>query len=1026
MEGNHNKSVLVVGAGIAGIQAALDLAELGADVHLVEETPSIGGRMPQLDKTFPTNDCSICILAPKMSECARHPSITFYTNSSLASISGEAGNFTCSIVERAKYVDPQKCVACGLCEEKCPVKVTDEFDMGLRQRKAIYRYFLQSIPSNYLIDAQHCLYLTKGACRLCEKTCPASAINFEDEDREIVLNCGAVILATGIDPYNPLAYGQYGYKRYRDVVTSIEFERMLSASGPQRGHILRPSNGKPPRSIAFVQCVGSRDLGMGNDYCSSVCCMYAIKEAIIAKEHIKGLETSIFFMDIRAFGKDFDKYYERAESQFGVKFIRARGAEISGSNGNSLRLQFTHENGKRDTQEFDLIVLSVGLEPRKGLGELADKLNIKLDRYGFCQTDPFSPLSTMRSGIFVCGATSGPKDIPESVMSASAAVASCTRLLALERQEKLSRKQFPEERDVVGDRPRVGCFICHCGINIAGVVAVGEVVEFAKGLPYVVHAEDLLYACSQDCLNTIKERIKEHNLNRVVVAACTPRTHEPLFRETLREAGLNQYLFEMANIRDQCSWAHMDEPELATEKAKDLVSMGVAKARELSPLKRLPIEINPRTLVIGGGLSGMVAALSLADAGYEVILVEKEDQLGGNLRNIYYTLEGEDSQRLLQETVERVKGEKHITVYTNAHIEEISGYVGNFKTRLSFNGNRLSAKAGDRKPNTEIEHGVVIVATGAEEHKTKEYLRGENKRVLTQRELESYLANSHLPFLDLRTVVMVQCVDSRQGDRPYCSRVCCGEAIKNAIKIKEMRPTTNVYILYRDIRTYGLRERYYGKARDQGVCFLRYDLDNKPLVEPIDREDPESRLSVTVFDPILGQKIVIEADLLVLSVPIDAPAQNEELAKLLKVPLNKEGFFLEAHLKLRPVDFANDGVFMCGLAHSPKYIDESIVQAKAAAARALTLLSKKTIESEGTICWVNPYLCSGCGVCIEVCPYSAIEMKEETTDHRQVAEINEALCKGCGACSASCRSGAIDLRGFTNKQIFEAVSSVTG
>jgi len=597
-----NKSVIVVGSGIAGIQASLDLADMGADVHLVEKTPSIGGRMAQLDKTFPTNDCSLCILSPKMSECARHPGITLHMNSSLVSIEGEPGNFRCKIKQKAIYVDPEKCVGCGVCEEKCPTKVVDEFDMQLRNRKAIYRYFLQSIPSNYVIDAENCLRLTRGGdvCGFCEKECPAEAINFNDTSKEQEIECGAVIIATGIDPFDPIVYGQYGYKRYPNVVTSLEFERMLCASGPQMGHVTCPANEKEPKNVAFIQCVGSRDREQGKNYCSSVCCMYAIKEAIIAKEHIKGLDASIFFMDVRAFGKEFDKYYERAEEQFGVEFVRARVAEITELPGGDLRLHFANPDGKRTTRDFSLVVLSVGIEPRESTTRLSESAKIKLDEFGFCRTCDFEPLDTSRPGVYVCGAISGPKDIPESVMAASGAVARASRLLGLERQEKVSKKEFPPEKDVIGDRPRIGAFICHCGINIAGVVDVPAVVEYAKSLPNVEYADNLLYACSQDCLNIIKEKIEEYNLNRILVAACTPRTHEPLFRETLREARLNQYLFEMANIRDQCSWAHMHEPELATEKAKELVEMGVAKTRRLTPLEKLPVDINPKALVIGG------------------------------------------------------------------------------------------------------------------------------------------------------------------------------------------------------------------------------------------------------------------------------------------------------------------------------------------------------------------------------------------------------------------------------------------
>ncbi len=1016
---SSSRSTLVVGAGIAGIQAALDLAELGADVHLLEETPSIGGRMAQLDKTFPTNDCSICILSPKMSECARHPNITLHTHSSLVSVSGAAGNFQCTIREHARYVDAEKCVACGLCSDKCPVKVPDEFDVELRSRKAIYRHFAQSIPSNYLIDTAHCLYLTKGACRLCEKACAANAINFEDADRIVSLNCGAVVIASGIDPYNPIGYGQYGYREYPNVVSAMEFERMLSASGPQRGHVVRPSDGKEPKKIAFIQCVGSRDLEK-NAYCSSVCCMYAVKEAVIAREHGKGIEPTIFYMDLRAFGKDFDRYCERAESHYGVKLARARIGRVEPVEGDSLKLHFMPEYGRRESEVFDLVVLSVGLEARRRLARLTDQVDIKLNEYGFCKVLPFEPLATSRAGVFVCGAAGGPRDIPESVMSASAAAAGCAPYLGLERRARASNKEFPKEKVVVGERPRIGAFVCHCGTNIAGVVDVNAVVEFAKTLPNVEHAQDVMYACSQDSLETIKEKVKELDLNRVLVAACTPRTHEPLFRETLREAGLNQYLFEMANIRDQCSWAHMNEPAAATEKVKDTVQMGIARARNLGPLEELLIDINPRALVIGGGLAGMTAALAIADAGYEVVLLERESELGGNLKDIRHTSSGADPQALLRSTAERVKGHKFITVHIGAEVKSIDGYVGKYTTSVEIPNPKPQTPNGASP--IEVEHGVVIVATGAEEAVPAEYLYGKSQRVITQKELEKRIDT--LPRM--KTVVMIQCVGSREPDRDYCSRICCAKAVKNAALIKRKHPNTEVYVLYRDLRTYGLAEKYYTEARELGVIFERYELDSKPKVEPVKPGDVTSRVRVRLGDRLLGKEIVIDADLLVLASAITAPVGNQTLAKMLKVPLNRDGFFLEAHMKLRPVDFATDGVFMAGLAHAPKDIDESITQARAAAARALGVLCKKQVAVEGTVSWVDPDRCTGCGVCVATCAYAALELKElkRGSETVTVAQVNEALCKGCGVCAASCRCGAVNLKGFTDDQIYEAVSAL--
>ncbi|MEA1987259.1 MAG: CoB--CoM heterodisulfide reductase iron-sulfur subunit A family protein [Candidatus Marinimicrobia bacterium] len=1004
-----SKSVLVVGAGIAGIQASLDLAEMGLDVHLIEESPTIGGRMPQLDKTFPTNDCSMCILSPKMSDCARHPNITLHTMTTLDSISGNPGDFNCKIIEKAKFVDPDKCVSCGVCEEKCPVKINDEFDMGLRTRKAISRYFLQSIPAEYTIDKEHCLYLTKGVCKICEKVCEPNAINYDDVDKVIELKVGTVIMATGIDAFNPIGFGHFGYKRYKNVVTSLEYERMLSASGPLDGHVVRASDKKEPKSLAFIQCVGSRDESIDKNYCSSACCMFSIKQAIISKEHIKDMDISVFNMDIRAFGKDFDKYYEKAKTTHNVDFIRSKVAEITEFSNGNLKLKYVLENGDIKYKEFDMVVLSIGLEARKNLEEFAEKMDIKLNQYKFCRSDGFSPLKTSRDGIYVCGGMNGPKDIPESVITASGAVANSVKYLDIKRQD--ISVDDGEEQNVSGDRPRVGAFVCHCGINIAGVVDVKNVAEYAKDLPNVEHAEDIMYACSQDYLELIKKRIKEHNLNRIVVAACTPRTHEPLFRETIAEAGLNPYLFEMANIRDQCSWAHMNEPELATEKSKDLIEMGIAKARDLTSLERLPIDIGPGALIIGGGLAGMTSALSLADAGQEVYLVENENNLGGNLRNIYFQPDGKDPQKLLHETVRKIKDNKKIHLYKNSKIEEILGYVGNFNTTI---------KDIKTDKHTNVKHGAVIVATGGNEHKTDEYQYGKSSRVVSQVEFEEMIHNNVFPKGRLKNVVVIQCVGSREEGRMYCSRVCCTKAVKNGLELKKVKQNVNIYICHRDIRTYGFREQYYTNLRDEGTVFLRYDLENKPDVKLQDPTDPDSKLTVTSFDPILDRDVVIDADLVVLSVAIDAPKENDKLAKMLKIPLNADGMFLEAHVKLRPVDFATDGVFVCGLAHSPKDIDESIAQAKASASRALTFLSKKAILAEGTITEVDESLCSGCGYCVDVCAYAALEIDSE----KEVVLVNDALCKGCGACVSSCRCGALDLRGFSNKQLYSVFDAL--
>jgi heterodisulfide reductase subunit A len=992
-------AVLVVGGGVAGIQASLDLADSGFKVYLIDQGPSIGGVMAQLDKTFPTNDCSMCILSPKLVATGRHPNITILTNAEITGLDGEAGNFEVKLRKRSRYIIEDKCNGCGVCAQKCPIEAVDVYNEGLSNRSAIYVEYPQAVPLKYMIDREKCI-----GCGTCAEICKAKAIDYYQQDSEATLKVGSIILAPGFEAFDARLKSEYGYGRFQNVVTSIEFERILSASGPYGGLVLRRSDGEIPKKIAFIQCVGSRDFHLGNNYCSAACCMYGMKEAVIAKEHTPSkLDCTIFYMDMRAYGKEFDSYYNRAQGEWGIKFVRSRVAGVTEDpkTGN-LSVHYVEDETPK-TEEFDMVVLSIGMQPPKNVEALAKNFGIKLNRYKFCETETFSPMETSKPGIFVCGAFSAPKDIPESVAQASGAAAKAMSVIASERGTQVAAKEYPPERDVSHEEPRIGVFVCHCGINIGGVVNVPEVVEYAKTLPNVVYAEANLYTCSQDTQKLIREKIQQNNLNRVIVASCTPRTHEPLFRETVQEAGLNPYLFEMTNIRDQCSWVHMHEPKEATEKAKDLIRSIVAKAKLLKPLQKPLINVTPVGLVIGGGVSGMTAALELANQGFEVHLVEREKTLGGHLRTLHYLLDGNDPKEKLDSLVKAVMENGKIHVYLGAEVADVTGFVGNFKSHIK-------QQNGEEK---EVEHGTVIVATGATEYKPTEYLYGKDPRVMTQHELEEKIANGEFRAKD---VVMIQCVGARNEERPNCARICCGQAIKNALKIKEVNPETEVYVLYKDMRAYGFKEDYYRDAATKGVLFVNYEDERKPQVA-----NDNGKLKVTFWEPVIKEEVQIEPDLLVLSAATIPNPDNKHVAEMLKVPLTKDGFFLEAHMKLRPVDFATDGVFLCGMAHSPKYIDESIAQACAAAARATTILSKPTLEMEGIIANVNEDLCSGCRICEYLCPYGAIEMKEK--DGKITAHVIEALCKGCGACGTACPTKAITMGHFTTEEILAQVKA---
>ena len=860
---------------------------------------------------------------------------------------------------------------------------------------------------NALKEADRCLNCgICSECYQCVDACLAGAIDHTQKLAEREIKVGSLILCPGSEPFDPTIFQEfYLYKKNPNVLTSLEFERILSASGPTMGHLVKLSDKTEPKKIAWLQCVGSRDTNRcGNDYCSSVCCMYAVKESMIAKEHAASdLDCAIFNMDMRTFGKDYEKYYLRAKNDAGVRFIKARIHTIDEiKETGELNLRYVNDAGEIIQERFDMVVLSVGLTISKSTIELAERLEIEIDKHNFAVSKPFAPVQTSRPGVYACGVFQGPKDIPTSIIEASAAAGAVGSLLADARDTLTKSVEIPEEIDISGQEPRIGVFVCKCGINIAGVVDVDAVEKYAKSLPHVVYSGHNLFTCSQDTQEQMKEVIAEEKLNRIVVASCTPKTHEGIFMDTLQACGLNKYLFEMANIRNQDSWIHSDMPEKATEKAKKLVKMAVSRVATLYPLHEKIIPVTRRALIIGGGVAGMNAALALGDQGFEVVLVEKETKLGGLANRLTTTIEGADIVEYLADLTHKITNHPKIQVLVQSLIVGFEGFKGNFTTEVLVGPGMYERK---------IDHGVIILATGANEYQPHEFLYGSDRRVMTQIELSEHLKNNDTKSLD--QVVMIQCVGSRNDDNPNCSRICCQSAVKNAIHIKEDNPETDVYILYRDIRMYGLLEEYYTMARRLGVIFFRYTLDDPPQVK-----SSKDGVEVTFKDHVLGKQLVVSADLLALSVGMRAE-DTEELASIIKLARNPEGHFIEAHVKLRPVDMPTEGVFVCGTAHSPLLISESISQAFAAASRATTFLSQPYLTLSAVTAKVEEEKCAACLICVRSCPYGVPVIND-----KGVSEIDQALCHGCGVCASECPAKAIDLNWYEDDQILCEVEAL--
>ena len=908
------------------------------------------------------------------------------------------------LTRKPRYILEDKCTGCTTCVEYCPAKYPDQFNQDISQNKAVHIYFPQAIPLVAYID-ETCLYLKEKKCRICEAVCKNKAIDLLQTPEKMEINVGAIILSAGLEPFDPRLREEYRYGVFRNVVTSMDYERLLASTGPYQGEILRATDLKHPHKVAWIQCIGSRQVTPGgNSYCSAVCCTYAQKQVIVTKDHDADAECTIFHNDVRSYGKDFERFFERAEKLPGVRFFRSYASIVKEDpeTGNVTIRYSTPEDGVRE-EEFDMVVLSVGLNPPADVKGIAKKFGIELNGHDFCSVNPVNPMETNRPGIFVSGGFQGPLDIPESVFSASGAGSQIGELLDRRRGKLTTERMYPPEMDLSKEEPRIGVFVCHCGANIGRIVNVPATVEYALTLPNVVYAQEQLFSCATNSAKEITDTIKEKGLNRVIVAACSPRTLEPLFRDTLREAGINQYYFEMANIREHDSWVHAKERDEATQKAKDIIRMSVARAALLEPLQEFDLPVDKKALVVGGGIAGMTCALSIANQGHEVHLVEKNTELGGIVRRLHYTLEGLDVQAYLQDLIKKVYRHPLIDVYTDAAIIDASGYVGNFFTRVRSD-----------RGITDILHGAAVIAIGADPYVPVEFLYGENDRVVTNLELEELIASGDPKVTEAGSIVMIQCVGCRTEDKNYCSRICCSQSIKNALELKKINPQMDIYVLFRDMRTYGFKEDYYREAADKDVRFIRYEPQDRPEVEAV-QEGGRSILRVTTPDYILGQKLEIDADMVALAAAVVPSAATKEIAGFFKVTLNPDGFFKEAHVKLRPVEFGTDGVYLCGMAHYPKFIQETVNQAYGAAGRVLTLLSHDTVTASGSVCEVDDNQCISCGACITACTYGAIEFRD--TPQGKKAWVNPVLCKGDGLCNTKCATNAICLKHFTNEEV---------
>ncbi|MDW7710924.1 MAG: FAD-dependent oxidoreductase [Deferrisomatales bacterium] len=1006
MSESSKNTALVVGGGLAGMQSALVLAERGHRVVLLDKRPAIGGFFPLLDNQFPTQSCGVCFMACDTPtycpfvQCELHENVEILPYTSVESVEGEAGAFRVKVAQQASCVDPEKCTDCGACEEVCPVEVTREFGDGLEKRKAVFKYYPKAVAKAYVVDPDSCT-----RCGKCVEVCDPGAIDLDAKPVAHEVEAASVVLAPGADVFPTSRKEEYGFGRYPDVLSAVRFERMLAAGSPTSGRPVRPSSGTAPRSLAFIQCVGSRDAELGQGHCSSVCCMFALKQAFFARERCPDLGVTVYYMDLRTFGKDYEAYLRRAEA-LGIRFVRAIPSVIRQVPGSrELLLQIADEAGKAVEAKHDLVVLSSGFCETDETRRLAGAFGVDLADGGFCGGPEFSPCETNVPGVYACGAFREPKDIPES--TAEGACAAGLAAIGLAQAADADEPDMPTPADFRAEAPKIGVFLCTCeGFN-EQKADFEALAETARGMPGVAFVHTASHVCSKAGMDEVRRVFGEKEPNRVVLAACSYRIVEKLYAHMFRHMGVHPGVLTVANLREAC----LENPQgmgAGEAGARALLAQAVKEAwyGGFAPVVRETVE---RTaLVVGGGASGLGAALRLADMGHAVHLVEKEPTLGGNLRTARFTVKGGAPGELLKTLESRVKAHPNVRVYTGAKVGSAHGRLGAFRTQVE-------TKEGP----VEVLHGAVALATGAGEVKPHSYGYGRSPKVLTQKELEQKLAEGTLPG---GKVVMIQCVESREeaeGCRPYCSRVCCTHAVKNALKILDGNPDVEVTVLYRDLRTYGAFEHKYREARDKGVAFVPFDLARRPAVEA-----QGDTVSVRFTDPGLGGEVTETPDWLVLSAGMAPDAEgNRRLAELYGVETDAHGFFVEKNPKAATTDFAKKGVYMAGLCHAPKHIEESLTQAGAAAARCSALLARGARRSLERASYVVERICSRCGVCVDICPYGArsLDLVE-----KNVAVVDPLLCEACGACTMACPNKAAQQYGSAPKQVLMGLDELLG